>query len=507
MSLGFVQTVFNPLANPPLRAVYIPPYNGTTNYSPQPPGPTPPGPPDDGTPYFISMAQGGVDITGRRGIIVPSNSATTVGILDGAPPGGTYTFRAYTAANGGSPAYESAAIVVPADSANTLSGVPSSGTAGSALASSVTFAAPSALTPYAALLTSAVPIGELAGSALVAGSAVALSGLSGTVPARTPTAAGTFYLALLTGAAGVVIARSSAITVAAVPTAIITGITLAPVSSIAANSAVETPVGTLSPQSSGSALVNPTWTLPNSAGGDFKVVGTQVRFAVSNVPQGSYTIRARLVADNAAAFEQNLTVTVAAASATQGNGDVTLTGMPSSIVAGQPLSGVTFAFPVGGYGQANFVLFNVTTGAEEGPRIPSNSLPANNLGLFTPQTNALYTMRAYNFDYTALLFQSTQIAVSAPPGPLPARVQNLGDTGRTQTGVTMNWTATAPTYRLLTRPGFGSPYGSLVDTITSATSYTFTGLAAGSAARSLVVPQNSNGTGMTSFQFISSTSF
>ena len=63
--------------------------------------------------------------------------------------------------SGGSPAYESAILTVPADSANTLSGVPASGTAGSALAGTVSFAAPSAQTPYAAFVLTTARIGEV----------------------------------------------------------------------------------------------------------------------------------------------------------------------------------------------------------------------------------------------------------------------------------------------------------------------------------------------------------
>ena len=231
--------------------------------------------------------------------------------------------------------------------------------------------------------------------------------------------------------------------------------------------------GTLSPQSSGSALVNPNC--------------------------------ARLVADNAAAFEQDLSITVAAATAspaTQSGSGVTLNNVPASIVAGQPLSGVTFTTS-----QAQLVLFNVTAGAEEGLRLLSTTLPTNDLGLLIPQTNSLYTVRAYNFEFTTLLFESSQISVSAPPGPLPVLTYGMQDTGRTQTGVTMNWNATAPSYRLLVRSTLGVPYGSFLDTTVSTNSHVFAGMTAGQSRRALVVPQNANGFGPCSSQTISTSDF
>ena len=133
---------------------------------------------------------------------------------------------------------------VPGLQSSSFSGVPSSATAGAALSGNITFTATNVETPYAALGANSAMVGQAVGANLV-GSAVALSGMSGAVPALTPPAAGTVRLALLNAAAGTIVALSGPIT-------------------------------------------------------------------------------------------------VGAASSTQRGGGVTLTGMPSSIVAGQPLSGVTF---------------------------------------------------------------------------------------------------------------------------------------------------------------------
>ena len=137
-------------------------------------------------------------------------------------------------------------------------------------------------------------------------------------------------------------------------------------------------------------------------------------------------------------------------------------------------------------------------GAEEGPRLLSTNLSTNNLGLFTPQTNAFYTVRAYNFDFSSLLLESSQISVSAAPDLFPAQVGQLADTNRTSSSATVNWTATGTSYRVLARPGVATTYGNLVDTTVSATSINLTGRAAGSTPRCLIIPENANGRGMTS---------
>jgi hypothetical protein len=183
--------------------------------------------------------------------------------------------------------------------------------------------------------------------------------------------------------------------------------------------------------------------------------------------------------------------------------DGTLANLPSTIAAGQPLSAVTYAA-----GQATptyFVPFNVTTGAEEGLRW-QNSVMGTSLKLLIPQAAATYTLRGYAAaSGGSPTYESAQVAVSAAPGALPATPAQAADTDRTSSGVTMNWSATAASYHVLARNGVGVAYGSLADATVTTNSDTFTGLAASSSPRAVVIPQNANGYGMPSGQFLSST--
>jgi len=178
--------------------------------------------------------------------------------------------------------------------------------------------------------------------------------------------------------------------------------------------------------------------------------------------------------------------------------DGTLSGLPSTIVAGQPLSAVT-------YGQSTlfFVLYRVAGAAEEGLRWQGSRMPGN-LTLLIPQTVGACTVRGYDAATAGnQVYESAQINVTAAPGVLPATPTQAADTGTTSSGVIMNWTATATSYRVLARPGVGTVYGSLADATVSTNSYTFTGLAAGSSPRAVVIPQNANGYGTPSGQFLS----
>lgn len=471
MPQGFVQVQLNPAAIPPLRGEYTPPFFGTSSYSPPPGGAPVYVPPSSTTEFFVCLAQNGADFQSRRSVRVPSNNSHSVGYGEGAPAPGAYTFRAYSAQTGGGPLYESAAIVVP--EVGTLTGVPSAGTVGSALVGTgaggtISFTTVNVATPYVALVTGAATVGQAVGSARV-GAAVALptSDYSGTVPAPTPPSAGTIYLALLNGPAGAVLARSGAITVAAavqsgsfsgVPSSATAGVALvgtgagnaitftasnigSPYAALVANAAA---VG----QPVGSNLVGPAVALS----------GTSGTVPAITPPAAGTVCLALLNAATGTIIARSGSITVAAAATpptTQSGGGVTLSGVPASIVAGQPLSGVTFSFSTE-VGNGQIVLYNVTSGVEEGPRLLSSSLPANDLGLFIPQANALYTVRVRNYDNTSVLFESTQISVSAAPGALPSRVTQMADTNRTSSSVTVNWTATAPSYRVLARPGIAT---------------------------------------------------
>ncbi len=180
--------------------------------------------------------------------------------------------------------------------------------------------------------------------------------------------------------------------------------------------------------------------------------------------------------------------------------DGTLTGLPSTIVAGQPLSAAT-------YGQSTlyFVLYRVAGAVEEGLRWQGGRMPSN-LSLLIPQTAGAYTVRGYDAATAGnRVYESAQFNVTAAPGALPATPTQTADTGATSSGVTTNWTATGTSYRVLARPGVGSVYGSLADTTVSTNSYTFTGRPASSSPRAVVIPQNANGYGTPSGQLISFT--
>ncbi len=183
--------------------------------------------------------------------------------------------------------------------------------------------------------------------------------------------------------------------------------------------------------------------------------------------------------------------------------DSILTGLPATIVAGQPLSAATYT-PT----QATptyFVLFNVTTGAEEGLRW-QNGVMRSKLDLLIPQTSATYTVRGFAAaSGGSPTYESAQIAVTAAPGALPATPAQAADTNRTSSGVTMSWSATVASYHVLARSGPGFAYGSLADATVTTNSYTFAGLAANSSPRAVVIPQNASGYGTPTGQFLSST--
>jgi len=182
--------------------------------------------------------------------------------------------------------------------------------------------------------------------------------------------------------------------------------------------------------------------------------------------------------------------------------DGTLTGLPATIVAGQPLSAVTYAPP---QTAIYFVLYKVAGAVEDGFRWASNLMPGN-LTLLVPQTAGAYTVRGYSATTGgSVVYESAQINVTVAPGVLPATPAQTADTGATSSGVTTNWTATGTSYRVLARPGVGSVYGSLADTTVSTNSYTFTGRPASSSPRAVVIPQNANGNGTPSGQFLSFT--
>ena len=140
-----------------------------------------------------------------------------------------------------------------------------------------------------------------------------------------------------------------------------------------------------------------------------------------------------------------------------------------------------------------------------------------NLLLLIPQNAASYTVRGYDAQLDGnLIYESAQFAVTASPGPLPTYPTQTSDTNATSSSVTMNWSMqpnaqTSDTsvpvtgYRVLARAGVGSAYGSLADVTVPAGSYTFTGLAARSSPRAVVIAIGQNGYAKAGAQFLSFT--
>jgi len=312
------------------------------------------------------------------------------------------------------------------------------------------------------------------------GAFTAAASFAAASPAPTPTptqAAATAFTTSLSSSSGTV---GNAVT-----------LTVAPTGAAWPSSVVLTPVaaglsGTFAPTTrTPSGIAAATFTFTPSAAGS----GT---ISVSANP--SMTGAAGLAYQATAAATPTPTPTPAPTS------DGTLTGLRSTIVAGRPLSAVT-------YGQSTlyFVLYRVAGAVEEGLRWGTNVMPGN-LNLLIPQTAGAYTVRGFNAATGgSVVYESGQFTMTAAPGALPATPTQTADTGATSSGVTMNWTATGTSYRVLARPGVGTVYGSLADATVTTSSYTFTGLAASSSPRAVVIPQNANGYGTPTGQFLSFT--
>ncbi len=151
------------------------------------------------------------------------------------------------------------------------------------------------------------------------------------------------------------------------------------------------------------------------------------------------------------------------------------------------------------------MLYKVAGVVEEGLRWASGVMPGA-LTLLIPQTPGAYTVRAYDAATAGnKVYESAQFTVTAALGALPATPTQTADAGATSSSVTMNWTATGSSYRFLARTGPGSAYDSLADTTVSTNSFTFTGLAASSSPRAVVIPQNANGYGPSTGQLLAFT--
>ncbi len=422
---GSVGVAFTPNATVPLTAQYFPP------------------PPASWTPvdYWLCCYSNGADV-GSRTLSEQPPAAGRGFSLPLPPAAGTYTVRAYSAATGGTLLYESASFTVPVSAAvtGTLSGLPTTGTAGAALASGGTYSLTNATSGYIGLWN--------IGSGAYQGALVAVSGASGSVPSFTPSAAGSYQVRLCSDSAGAtVLATSPTITVAAaqvpaetgsfgnLPSGATAGVAVTGITYTASN--VSTPYYTTqlgSGAESGRAALSggtvPSFTpgaagtltlrMYDAAGGgnlvtyvSFTVSAAAETGSMSGVPTsgsatvpltgGTYTLQngssayvglynvttsayqgslvavsgasgnlpsfTPTVADtyayqltsdsagaNVLAISPNITVGAAP--------DVVLTGLPSSIAAGQPLSGTTFVTNNSAYG--DFVLWDQTAGAIDG---------------------------------------------------------------------------------------------------------------------------------------------
>ncbi len=227
---------------------------------------------------------------------------------------------------------------------------------------------------------------------------------------------------------------------------------------------------------------------------------TGVTFAFSGltgfsatVPGQSAGTLALSVQDSAGGVTSNtVSVTVGAAP------DVVLTGLPSSIAAGQPLSGTSFTTNNSAYG--DFVLWDQTAGAIDGLAVIADTVtPDNTLDFLVPQNAGhTYTVRLVSTtDSTSVVWESASFSVTAAPGALPAQVSGFTTSGATTTQVTLNWSAVsgATGYQVLARVIAGQPWGSFANTVVSGTSYTFTGLAANEFFFPIVTAINANGRG------------
>lgn len=231
-----------------------------------------------------------------------------------------------------------------------------------------------------------------------------------------------------------------------------------------------------------SGSVSPFLTVPNTA--------------------GTYTIRAYDALTGGNLVGESGSVTVSAPPA----GAITLTGLPSSIAAGQPLSGVTFAVNNSAYG--DLVLYDQTASSQETTALIATTVtPDTTLDFLVPQiAGHTYNVRLVDTSSGNDLWDGASFTVTAAPGALPAAVGGLATSNATTTQLTVSWTAVsgATGYKLLARSGYGTKYGSLLNTATTNTSVTFTGLSANQTIYLIIAANNANGQGPSVLYFATS---
>ncbi len=335
------------------------------------------------------------------------------------------------------------------------------------------------------------------------------SGTTATTFAFTPSAAGSGSIGVIstssmTAPAGLAYQATTAVAPTPTPTSITSA-------TLAADGVTLTVVLSQAATITGSAIINvngsvDTLTWSNAATATTTHTGVLTTAAHSgdtvNLSVAAGFTTPALASSASVAVTNNSTVAAPPTPAPAPTSDGTLAGLPSTIVAGQPLSAVTYT----AQSQLYLSLYRVSGGVEEGARWQVGVMPGGTLSLLIPQTAGAYTVRGFAAATGgSATYESGQINVTVAPGALPATPTQTADTGATSSGVTTNWTATASSYRVLARPGVGSAYGSLADATVSTNSYTFTGRPTNSSPRTVVIPQNASGYGTPSGQFLSFT--
>ena len=118
-----------------------------------------------------------------------------------------------------------------------------------------------------------------------------------------------------------------------------------------------------------------------------------------------------------------------------------LTGLPTSIAAGQPLSGTYFT--LNNNADGDLVLYDHTAGAVEGAFFIADTVtPDNSLDFMVPQNAGhTYTVRLISTDEATLYCESATFAVTAALGALPAAISGFTTSNVTTTTLMLNWPA------------------------------------------------------------------
>ena len=391
---------------------------------------------------FLSYGWDGADLVDLPAGATVSTSgfaATLAGL-----PSGTHTL---TIADQNDVSTTATLVVAPIQATSaTLSGVPGSVVAGSAISGAAAALEPAYSTGYAVLTQNGADVGTR--QAFQAGSAV---------PGLTPSTAGTYALDVFANLTGGTALASGTVIVTALAA---TGATLAGVPTAAtAGTAISGVTTTLTPASSTGYAVLRT------GGAD---EGVRVGFTGSSVPAiapagaGTYQLAIYGSATGGAPIisSSNIAVTILATAAT-------IAGAPSTGIKGQALAGITDTLsPAGATGYA--VLY--VNGADEGSRQPftGTSFPS-----LAPQVGGNYLAKIYpTLTGGTASATSSVIAVAVPAtGAALSGVPASDTAGTAISGASVSMApSTATGYAVLTQNGLD------VGARTAVTSGTLAGL-------------------------------